>query len=66
MTTTEIDAMNETSNGPDTNNDEVFAVEIPDAVIERAVDGLAAAVNPTVPSAIICIPFQGPPNESAH
>lgn len=36
---------------------DVLSFDISDDAIERAADGKAVAANPTVPSAIICIPL---------
>jgi hypothetical protein len=50
--------MNDTSNGPEQSEDIIFGFDVSDEAIERAADGKALAANPTVPSAIICIPFE--------
>ena len=36
---------------------DVLNFDLPDEAIERAAEGKAVAANPTVPSAIICIPI---------
>jgi len=41
----------------DQNEDSVLHDEISDEALERAAYGRAITTNPTVPSAIICIPF---------
>lgn len=45
-------------NGRDRDEDGVFDDEIADEALERAASGRAITTNPTVPSAIICIPFE--------
>jgi len=41
--------------------DEAFlAADISDEALEKLATGMAIANNPTVPSAIICIPFEKP------
>jgi hypothetical protein len=43
----------------DQNEDDMFGEAVCDDALERiAVTGRAIAANPTVPSAIICIPFK--------
>ena len=37
---------------------EILNEDVCDEALERAADGRALATNPTVPSAIICIPFE--------
>ncbi len=48
--------MNE--NVRDQSEDIVLHVEIADEAIERAAYGKAITTQPTVPSALICIPFE--------
>jgi len=48
--------MSETAH--DQNGDAVLHDEIADEAIERAAYGKAITTQPTVPSAIICIPFE--------
>ena len=47
------------SNATRDHNDDadLLSFDLPDEAIERAADGKAIAANPTVPSAIICIPL---------
>jgi hypothetical protein len=44
----------------DRTEDSVLHDEIADEALERAAYGKAITTNPTVPSAIICIPFEKP------
>jgi hypothetical protein len=50
--------MSDTSNGPEQSEDDIISFDLSDEALERAADGKALAANPTVPSAIICIPFE--------
>lgn len=45
-------------NTRDQNEDRVLDDEITDEALERAANNRAITTNPTVPSAIICIPFE--------
>ncbi len=50
--------MSDSSNGPEQSEGDIFSFDLSDEALERAADGKALAANPTVPSAIICIPFE--------
>jgi len=39
---------------------DLLAPDLPDEALERLAEGLAITTNPTVPSAIICVPFEKP------
>ena len=46
------------SDATDTHDEaDVLSFDLSDEAVERTADGKAAAANPTVPSAIICIPL---------
>ncbi|HTQ84333.1 MAG TPA: hypothetical protein VMI47_13820 [Pseudolabrys sp.] len=49
--------MSDTSSAREQGESDIFSFDLSDEAIERAADGKALAANPTVPSAIICIPF---------
>jgi len=51
--------MNEIANAPAPNDEEIFFFEVSDGALERTASESEIAANPTVPSAIICIPFEG-------
>ena len=51
--------MNESVNGPTPNDEEIFFFEVSDGALERMASESEIAANPTVPSAIICVPFEG-------
>jgi hypothetical protein len=41
----------------DQSEEDILKYEVSDEAIERAADAKAIAANPTVPSAIICVPL---------
>ena len=51
--------MNEIANAPAPNDEEILFFEVSDGALERMASENEIAANPTVPSAIICIPFEG-------
>jgi hypothetical protein len=53
------DAMNEIISGPGPSEEEIFFFDVSDDALERVASANEIAANLTVPSAIICVPFEG-------
>ena len=51
--------MTEIGSGAGRSEDEIFFLDVSDDALERVAGENEIAANPTVPSAIICIPFEG-------
>jgi hypothetical protein len=50
--------MNEFTNGPHPTEEEFFFFDVSDDALERVANENEIVANPTVPSAILCIPFE--------
>jgi hypothetical protein len=51
--------MNEITTKPAASEEEIFFFDVSDDALERVASENEIVANPTVPSAILCIPFEG-------